>query len=376
MYRVIRGDSAPVAAPEVMNMSILVCKFGGSSTANAECLERVRAILAASPARRCAVLSAPGVDARHGEKVTTQLTECWRSRRDRRGRRALTDSVARRFGEIASGLGVAGFYDIAKSEIEAALKVSEAQAVSRGEYLCALLFSKYTGIDMEDAARLVAFDERGGLNAQRTLGRFIALSRGRDRVVVPGFYGAEPSGRIRVFPRNGSDITGALAAAGMGASLYENWTDVPGLMSADPSIVPEARLIGRVNYRQMRALARAGAQVLHPACLDPVASAGIPTRLCCTMRPEEPGTLIDDGFRGAVRCVVGKREAALPASALGEGVDVSCVSVFGVALKEVAEAAKLLEPLRVEPGVDCVRVYVERAAYEMSQRALHNRLVV
>ncbi len=357
-------------------MSILVCKFGGSSTANAECLMRVRAILDASPGRRCAVLSAPGVDARHGEKVTAQLGECWRLRRDRHRRRALVENVARRFDEIASGLGVAGFYDMAKSEIKAALRVSEAQTVSRGECLCALLFSKYAGVDMEDAARLVAFDERGGLNVQRTLGRFIALSRGRDRVVVPGFYGAEPSGRIRVFPRNGSDITGALAAAGMGASLYENWTDVPGLMSADPAIVPEARLIGRVSYRQMRALARAGARVLHPACLDPVASAGIPTRLCCTTRPEDPGTLIDDGFRGTVRCAVGKREAALPASAFGEGIDVSCVSVFGVPLKEAAEAAALLEPLRVEPGVDCVRVYVERAAYEMALRALHRRLVV
>ena len=121
-------------------MSILVCKFGGSSTANAECLMRVRAILDASPGRRCAVLSAPGVDARHGEKVTAQLGECWRLRRDRHRRRALVENVARRFDEIASGLGVAGFYDMAKSEIEAALRVSEAQTVSRGECLCALLF--------------------------------------------------------------------------------------------------------------------------------------------------------------------------------------------------------------------------------------------
>lgn len=376
MYRVIRGGSAPVAAPEVMNMSILVCKFGGSSTANADCLARVRAILEASPARRCAVLSAPGVDARHGEKVTSQLAECWRARRNPHRRRSLIRAVASRFDEIASGLGVDGFYEIANREIETALKASEAQTVSRGEYLCALLFSKYSGIDIEDAARLVAFDEGGGLNAQRTLAAFIALSRGRDRVVVPGFYGAEPSGRVRVFPRNGSDITGALAAAGMGASLYENWTDVPGLMSADPSIVPEAKLIGRVSYRQMRALARAGARVLHPACLDPVASAGIPTRLCCTMRPEAPGTLIDDGFRDTVRCVVGKEESALPGEPCGEQIEVSCISVFGVPLKDVSEAAKLMEPLRVEPGLECVRVYVERAAYEMALCALHRRLVI
>ena len=357
-------------------MSILVCKFGGSSTANAECLSRVREIMDASPARRCAVLSAPGIDARHGEKVTARLEACWQLRREKRKCREITGAISKRFDEIARGLGVTGFYDVSCAAINSALKQSRSQTVSRGEYLCALLFSRYSGIDMCDAANVVAFDEGGGLNAQKTLGAFIALSRTRDRVIVPGFYGAEPSGGIRVFPRNGSDITGALAAAGMGASLFENWTDVPGLMTADPSIAPNARLIPRVSYRQMRALARAGAQVLHPACLDPVASAGIPTRLCCTMRPDDPGTLIDDGVETTIPCVAGKREAALPGCAGCEGCEASCVSVFGVSLKRTVEAAKLLEPLLVVPRAECVRVYVERAAYEMSLRALHDRLVL
>ena len=356
-------------------MPILVSKFGGSSTADAGCFRRIREILETSPARRCAVLSAPGVSQKHAGKVTSLLAACWRLRRDRKALRSAVDTIARRYDEIARPLGVDGFRAVAEDEILSAMAVSEASVLSRGEHLCALLFGQYSGIPMADATDAVQFDPGGGLNMEATLARFIGLSRRYDKLIVPGFYGAEPSGRIRTFPRNGSDITGALAAAGMGASLYENWTDVPGLMTADPAIVPDARLIRQVSYRQMRALARAGAQVLHPACLDPVAMAGIPTRLRSTREPENYGTLIDDKVAEIVPCLAGRREAALPVKTHDESTEAACVSIFGLPLKAVTEAAGMLEPILIEPGRDCVRVYVERAAYEMSLRALHGRLI-
>ena len=357
-------------------MPILVSKFGGSSTASADRLRQVLAIVRASPARRCVVLSAPGADEARREKMTALLASCWRLRRDRRACAAAVQRAARRFGEIADALGVAGFEDRAAAQIKGALAVSQAMTLSRGEYLCGRLFSEFSGIHFEDAAGIVAFDSAGDLNAEATLARFIGLSRRHARAIVPGFYGADPSGRVRVFPRNGSDITGALAAAGMGAGLYENWTDVPGLMTADPAIVPRARLIPQVSYSQMRALARAGAQVLHPACLDPVAMAGIPTRLRCTMDPDSFGTLIDDKVDRVAPCVVGKREAALPSRACeGDAPLTACISVFGVARQSVLEAARLLKPVYVEPALDCIRLYVERPAYEMSLRALHARLI-
>ncbi len=355
-------------------MPILVSKFGGSSTADAACFRRIRDILEASPGRRCAVLSAPGVSERHDSKITALLAACWRLRRDRRSVRVAVDTIVRRYEEIALPLGVTGFRETAEREIEEALAVSEAHTLSRGEHLCALLFSRYSGIPMADAAEAVRFDEYGQLDTEGTLARFIALSRQHDRVIVPGFYGAGPDGRIHTFPRNGSDITGALAAAGMGASLYENWTDVPGLMTADPAIVPGARLIRQVSYRQMRALARAGAQVLHPACLDPVSMAGIPTRLRPTTNPESFGTLIDDKVTGVAPCIAGKRDAALPVKCHDPG-GASCISVFGVDTARVMEAARLLDAICAESGRDCVRLYVERAAYEMSLRALHVRLI-
>ena len=94
--------------------------------------------------------------------------------------------------------------------------------------------------------------------------------------VIPGFYGVDAAGGIRTFPRGGSDITGALVAAALGACLYENWTDVDGLMSADPRLVANTICVPSVRYGQMRLLGRMGAQVLHPESLLPVMRAGIP----------------------------------------------------------------------------------------------------
>lgn len=337
-------------------MPTLVSKFGGSSTANADCFRQVLKIVRASPARRCLVLSAPGTDGRHREKVTELLAGCWRD-----GSSRAVDAAVERFGEIADALGVTGFRKEARREIESALKTSEAATVSRGEALCARLFSLYSGIPTVDAAELVRFDEGGALDMPATAAGFIALSRRFERVIVPGFYGSDPSGAIRLFPRNGSDITGALAAAGMGAGLYENWTDVPGLMTADPDIVPQAQLIPQVSYRQMRALSRAGARVLHPACLDPVAMAGIPTRLRPTMRPDQFGTLIDDRAEGIAPCIAAKRED-------GKAV----ISVFGVRRERVLEVSKGLE---VKDGTDCAVIRVEAGGMEEAVRRLHRTLI-
>ena len=323
-------------------MGCIVCKFGGSSTANGAMLRRVLDILRASPARRCVVLSAPGTDADHGEKVTALLERCW----DADGKGPILQKIVERYGAIADALSVPGFRDTVKREIEAALGVSRDCLLSRGEYLCALLFSRFSRFPMIDAAKLVAFDASGELDEAGTQQNFASLAGAVNcPVIVPGFYGVDEGGRVHTFPRNGSDITGALAAAGMGAGLYENWTDVPGLMTADPELVPDARLIRQVGYRQMRMLARAGARVLHPACLDPVAMAGIPTRLRCTEQPDSFGTLIDEKVEGIAPCVAGRVEG-----------DAASVAVFGAAG----------EPLRFR---------VSREQYPDSVRLLHRAIV-
>ena len=274
-------------------MGIIACKFGGTSTAGADRFHQILDIVRADPARRIIVLSAPGVAGPSDAKVTDLLARLWRDRQAGLDPSETMAAVVARFQGIAKGLGIKGFDDDVQAELLRALEISGAHTLSRGEYLCARLFSRFSGIPMVDAAQLIHFNAKDEVCFTRTCMAFRELAREYDRVVVPGFYGSGPGGTIVTFPRNGSDITGALAAVGVGADLYENWTDVPGLMTGDPDVDPDARVIPRVTYGEMRRLAGAGARVLHPDCLAPLMHAGIPTRLKCTMRPEEPGTLIE-----------------------------------------------------------------------------------
>ena len=346
-------------------MRTIVSKFGGSSTANAAQFIKILAIIRASPARRCVVLSAPGTDAENDKKITALLADCWRWRADAGRLEPLISAVTDRFSAIAGALGLPDVRRYVRDEIVRALGVSEACTLSRGEYLCALLFSRFSGIPMLDAADAVAFDAFGDVDAVRTRQALIDAVARHERVILPGFYGADPQGRIRTFPKNGSDITGAVAAASLSAGLYENWTDVAGLMTADPAIVSGARLIPQVSYRQMRMLSRAGAQVLHPACLDPVAMAGIPTRLRCTMTPEHFGTLIADGVSATAPCVASR--------SCPDGT--ARVTAFGADAKRIRRAAERLHPLHVQwEGEACVLTLPEARRID-AVRALHAALI-
>ncbi len=356
-------------------MRPIVSKFGGSSTANADCFRQILSIVRQSPARRCVVLSAPGADAEHASKVTSLLDRCWQQRRTPQKLETNLSMVIERFSEIARDLSTFDIRALCAHEIERALYISRDHTLSRGEFLCACLFSAWSGLMALDASKVVAFDRTGRLDEPGTLTLIREAARkAAGPVVMPGFYGADPSGRIVTFPRNGSDITGALAAAGMEAGLYENWTDVPGLMTADPAIVPSARLIRQISYRQMRQLARSGARVLHPACLDPVAQAGIPTRLRCTCDPESFGTLIDDHCGELAACLAGCR-AAEPPRGCNETRALCCVTAYGLRARDVRRAARQVCPVAVEVGREQVAVYAERDGYEQTLRTLHAALL-
>ena len=359
-------------------MRIIAAKFGGSCTANAEGFKRISQMINQSGQRRIIVLSAPGTDDKHDEKVTSLLEKCWQRRR--RGMPAfdLAAGIARWYDDIARGLGLPSYRRTARRAIADAMKKGEADVLSRGEYLCADLFSRYTGIPLRDAAELIVFDGNGEPDEPRTLRRIERAFREQSRMILPGFYGSMPDGAIATFPRNGSDITGALAAAGVGAALYENWTDVPGLMTADPEIVPQARLIPQISYCQMRRLARAGARVLHPECLDPVAAAGIPTRLRSLMHPECFGTLIDDRCGETVPCIAVRDYSAdpdLPADA-GHHEELSAITVFGLSATDRIVAMETLRPLRAEEQDDAVRFIVKKQWTASAARWLHSLLIV
>jgi aspartate kinase len=110
--------------------------------------------------------------------------------------------------------------------------------------------------------------------------------------VVGGFVGATVDGLTTTLGRGGSDYSGALVGAGIGASEIQIWTDVDGMLSADPRVVKTARLVARLSYAEAAELAYFGAKVLHPSTILPAVQRNIPVRILNSWRPDGTGTLI------------------------------------------------------------------------------------
>ena len=114
-----------------------------------------------------------------------------------------------------------------------------------------------------------------------------------SRAVIPGFYGRfAEDGSVETFSRGGSDISASLVAAALHADLYENWTDVSGILMADPSIVRNPVTVPVMTYKELRELSYLGATVMHPDVVEPVVKLGIPIIIKNTMDPEAAGTLV------------------------------------------------------------------------------------
>lgn len=127
--------------------------------------------------------------------------------------------------------------------------------------------------------------------------------------IVTGFVGKTPEGDITTVGRNGSDLTATLLGAALEAEEVEIWTDTDGVMTADPSVVAQARNIPMMRFDEAAELARFGGRVLHPSTLLPAMEGGIPVRVLNTNQPGHPGTVIDqkgDPEHGAVTSVAYK----------------------------------------------------------------------
>ena len=278
-------------------MSIKVVKFGGSSLADADKFRRVAEIIAADPARRYVVPSAPGKRFSDDIKITDMLYQCYNLAREASTRKEFEtcySNICARFHGIITDLGldfdISGELTYIKNAILG--RAGRDFAASRGEYLSGLILAKLIGYDFIDAENVIQFNDNGSFNSELTNETLTAELANHERAVIPGFYGLMPNGTIKTFSRGGSDITGSIVARAAGADLYENWTDVSGFMMADPRIIDNPRAIDTVTYRELRELSYMGATVLHEDAIFPVRIAGIPINIRNTMRPEDAGTMI------------------------------------------------------------------------------------
>ena len=273
---------------------IKVAKFGGSSVASAQQFKKVKDIILSDPSRRLVVVSAAGKRDSKDPKLTDLLYLCHAHLTYGVSCDDIFEKIKERFVEIRDELGLSYNVESDLDKLRASLSkdMSIDELVSRGEYFTSRLMAEYLGYYFLDAASCIFMDYDGSFIASQIAESLKKALAEHNGIVIPGFYGALPSGKIKVMSRGGSDITGSLVAAGCNADLYENWTDVSGILMADPRIVDNPSPISKITYSELRELAYMGASVLHEDSVAPVKEVGIPLNIRNTNEPSHPGTMI------------------------------------------------------------------------------------
>ena len=276
--------------------NIVVAKFGGTSLADASQIKKVSDIIRSDPSRKFVVVSAPGKRNINDAKITDMLYSMHRQFTEGRDDvyAETVNRIAGRYRDIISELGISFNLDEELEAIREKLSsgVSQDYSASRGEYLNARIIAEFLGWPFVDASELIHFKDDGSFDGAATYRSAGEKLQALGHAVIPGFYGVMPDGSIKTFSRGGSDITGSIIACAVDASLYENWTDVSGMLSADPRIVKAPKVIEYITYTELRELSYMGASVLHEDAVFPVRKAGIPINIRNTNRPEDKGTLI------------------------------------------------------------------------------------
>lgn len=286
---------------------MIVCKFGGTSVASAEQIKKVFNIVKANPERKVIAVSAPGKRSSEDIKVTDLLIDLADAALNNGDVEQKIQTVVKRYEDITVGLGLdntiseviaADLYERVtgdKSNKELFIDSIKASGEDNNAKLIAAYFN-LAGVP----ARYVSPKEGLVVNdlPERTFAlpeAYENLSKLKDSeeiVIFPGFFGYTKNGILRTFDRGGSDITGSILASAVGADLYENFTDVDCVFSANPKVVNNPAEIKEITYREMRELSYAGFSVFHDEALMPVYKQGIPVNIKNTNNPTAPGTRI------------------------------------------------------------------------------------
>ena len=287
-------------------MGKIVCKFGGSSVADAAQIDQVASIVRSDPRRRFVVPSAPGKRSDDDTKITDLLYLCHELARQHINFADPFGRIRQRFSDLSATLNSAVDMDALLGEVEGAIRAGAGRdyVASRGEYLSGRILADVLDATFVDPAEAILFRSDRRLDGD-SYQRLRARLDGEELYVIPGFYGADADGEIVTFSRGGSDITGAIVARAVGAEVYENWTDVSGLLMADPRMVPDALPVEEITYREMRELAYMGAAVFHDEAMFPVRTAEIPVHIRNTNRPDDAGTRILPRRRLTERMIAG-----------------------------------------------------------------------
>lgn len=359
---------------------IKVCKFGGSSVADAGQFLKIKNIVKSDKSRKFVVVSAVGKANKDDHKITDLLYVLYSHVKYGVDYESIMKIVEDKYNAIKNELGLSVDLEAEFNEIRKNLNkhCDVDYVVSRGEYLSAKLMADYLGGIFVDAKDVIFFGYDNKFYFDK-IEKALEKYEGSDKViVVPGFYGSLPNGKIRCMSRGGSDITGAVIANVVNASVYENFTDVSGIMVADPRIVDEPVSVKRITYAELREMSYMGASVLHDEAIFPVKAKNIPLNILNTNDPSHPGTMIMDncdeydekeeplvisgitGKKGFSSIFIAKSHIASEVGVLKEALDV--ISKYNISVESVAT------------GIDSFSIVVESEKVENDLYDLMNNL--
>lgn len=260
--------------------------------ASATTIRQVANIIQADPLRKYIVVSAPGKRENNESKVTDLLYLVAKEILAKEEPKTF-ELVKARFVSIVQDLKLKLPIKSILQDMLQKMKTLQSlpYIVSRGEYLSALILANYLDYAFLDAADIIRF-KGTNLNRVKTRQDASALLKKHPYVIIGGFYGSDEMDQIQILPRGGSDISGALIAAAVDATLYENWTDVDGFLTCDPRLVEKPKMIEALTYRELRVLSFMGANVIQAETMFPLIKKGIPTQVRNTFNPTNQGTMI------------------------------------------------------------------------------------
>jgi aspartate kinase len=290
-----------------MSQSLIVAKFGGTSVADFTAMNRSADVVLADPNTRLVVLSASAgvtnllvslAEGQEQEPRAYQLDEI------RRIQYAIVDQLSQ--PEVIRDEVDRVLENITMLSEAAALATSTAltdELVSHGELLSSLLFvevlrQRNVASQWFDVRKVMRTDDRFGraepdvaLLAELTQTQ-LAPKLAEALIVTQGFIGSEAKGRTTTLGRGGSDYTAALLGEALHASRIDIWTDVPGIYTTDPRVVPTAKRIDEITFEEAAEMATFGAKVLHPATLLPAVRSDIPVFVGSSKDPAAGGTRV------------------------------------------------------------------------------------
>ena len=248
----------------------------------------VKNIILQDKTKKIIVVSAPGKRYEDDKKVTDLLIDSFLYKNKFKENFKL---VKDRFNEIVAKLKIDLDLQSYFLEIEDNYNnMSYDELVSRGEYLMAKILAKLLNFKFVDSKDFIIFNKNGNINLNKSKLLFQKYFK-NDYIVVPGFYGSY-NNKVKIMSRGGSDLTGAIISNITACNKYENYTDVDGVLSIDPKINKNFKIVKELSYKEIRDLSYMGANVLHPDCVKFVKDKNIPIIIKNTFNSNVNGTKI------------------------------------------------------------------------------------